>query len=36
MKKYFISIVIILSGFFYYSEPQINETDNNKKKYEIK
>ena len=35
MKKHFISIVIILCGFYYYSEPQINKIDNETKKYEI-
>lgn len=35
MKKYFISVIIILCGFFYYSEPQIEENTSEIKKYEI-
>lgn len=34
--KHFFSIIIIVCGFCYYSEPQINEANNAMKKYEIK
>lgn len=35
MKKHIFSIIIILAGFFYYSEPQINENSLKQNKYEI-
>jgi uncharacterized membrane protein SpoIIM required for sporulation len=35
MKKHLFSIIIILSGFYYYSEPQISETKIENKRYEI-
>lgn len=35
MKKHIFSIIIILAGFFYYSEPQISEHSIKQKKYEI-
>jgi uncharacterized membrane protein SpoIIM required for sporulation len=35
MKKHIFSIMIILAGFFYYSEPLINENSIKKEEYKI-
>lgn len=35
MKRHLFSIIIILCGFYYYSKPQISETNIENKRYEI-